>query len=149
MKLKLVLILMLFLMSTQYSLSSNIYPLYDCPSLMDYTPNYYANPEKSCQHAELFGLSKSECYKNMKEEYTIVNNEYKMGKCKDRGHKVIEGQYNSTQCSIQFTTTPNPQIYGHGYANKNEIGYNRGEDTEGAKCIDIIYKELKGMMERG
>lgn len=133
---------MLFLITTQYALSSTIYSLYDCPSMMDYTPNY-ANPEKSCQNAELFGITKTECYKSIKEQYAPVNNEYKMGKCKNKGHKVIEGQYGSTQCSIQFMTTPYPKIYGHAYSNNNGMGYNRSEDIEGAKCLDIIYKELK------
>ena len=68
---------------------------------------------------------------------TKPNLEYKRGQCKLSNQKYIEGKYKSTDCSIDFITSPYPKINGHGYGGSNN------SELEGAKCIDNLYKELK------
>lgn len=116
--------------------ASNIGSLYDCPSMMLYSPNRYTY-ESLCKNASTFGVSAEDCKSFYNEHYAKPNLEYKRGQCKLSNQKYIEGKYNSTNCSIDFITSPYPKINGHGYGGSNN------SELEGAKCIDNLYKELK------
>ncbi len=138
---KFIFILMAIVLFQQSALSSTTYKLYDCPSMMRYNPSVI-NPDKSCKYAERFGMTKEECYKAMKEEYSETYKEFSSGQCKPNGYH-IETTYNTTDCSIQFSTSPSPRIMSHSYVNDKNMGYNGGSDLDGAKCIDILYRELQ------
>lgn len=137
-----ILLVVTLFITSQIVFSSSVYSLYDCPSMMEYSP-YIINPAKSCKYAKTFGMTTQECEAAIKKQYEPTNKELRAGQCKDKGHKILEGQYNTTSCSINFMTYPSPKIYGHGYANDKGFGYNGGDDIDGAKCLDILYKELK------
>ena len=136
------LLMAVFMLSTSAVLSSSINTLYDCPSMSDYSQSLL-NPEKQCKNSETYGMTKQECYDAVQKDNALYHNEYNSGQCKDIGHRIIEGQYNTTNRSMKFITSPYPKIYSHGYSNKNGFGYGSGDDPDGAKCLDTIYRELK------
>ena len=137
---KFILIITAFFLFQQTVLSGTIYQLYDCPSMSRYNLSV-KTPEKGCKFAETYGMTKDECIKSLKQEYSAVTKELSSGKCKPNGYH-IEGSYNDTYCSIQFVTSPSPKVLSQSYSNAKGMGYNGGNDVNGTKCIDKLYKEL-------
>ena len=120
----------------------DIKPLYDCPSLMNYTPTM--TQDKYCKSIQGFvdagWMEKGKCSQYYNEQYGKVNSEYKQGKCKISSRKFVEGTFNSANCTIEFEERPFPQIMGHGSWNGNST-----ESMDGVKCIDNLYKGLKSI----
>ena len=77
-------------------------------------------------------MSPEKCKQYYVENYGKTLLEYKQGQCKMSKLKYIEGNYNSSSCSINFEIHPVPKIMGYGHSG-----------SEGPKCTDNLYKELK------
>ena len=116
--------------------------LYNCPSLMDYTPTM--TQDKYCKSIQSFvaagWMEKGECSRYYNEYYGKANSEYKQGKCKLNGRKFVEGTFNSANCRLEFKEQPVPKITGHYYSNNSDT-----ENMNGVKCIDNLYKGLKSI----